>query len=179
MDLKILDTLMDPVDGKILLEIHMRSKASVRQLCEACPQIPRSTMYRHLARLQKDGLVAVVETVQKRGAVEKTYAIVDSAVQADPGVFDKEMVMSTFVQYCLTSISELRRYLDSTDAEVKDLRCGFSAIPVCASDDELQRILMSINRILSELAANPATSDRRMYTVGVVTMPSASNRSPS
>ncbi|UAL07472.1 MAG: helix-turn-helix domain-containing protein [Candidatus Methanogranum gryphiswaldense] len=173
MDSKILENLIDPVRGKILLEIRYAEKISVKGLCTRCQDIPRSTMYRHLAKLEKAGLVTVVDTTRKRGTVEKTYSLAEEAFmpsedQVDPS---PEFLLALFTQYCMAFIQEFQNGLRREGFDLKKDIMGFTTAPIYATEYELDNAVQIIGRTISRLAENPATPERKMHSIGLIITP--------
>ena len=75
MDDTLIAVFVDPRTSRILLDVVRLKRVTVKELCDRNPEIPRSTMYRLLTRMERSGLVDVVDYKQKRGTVEKTYAL--------------------------------------------------------------------------------------------------------
>jgi DNA-binding transcriptional ArsR family regulator len=173
MDEKAFEYLMDPVKGKILLEIKYIGKASVKELCARCQNIPRSTMYRHLSKLEKEGLIKVVDVSKKRGTVEKTYSLVEERLMPSKDQMDPspEFLVSMFTQYCMAFIQEFQNGLRNENFDVKKDIMGFTTAPVYVTDMELDNALHMIGRTISRLVENPATPDRKLHSIGVIITP--------
>jgi len=173
MDEKAFEYLMDPVKGKIMLEIKYMGRASVKELCARCQNIPRSTMYRHLSKLEKEGLIKVVDVSKKRGTVEKTYSLVEERLMPSKDQMDPspEFLVSMFTQYCMAFIQEFQNGLRNENFDVKKDIMGFTTAPVYATDTELDNALQMIGRTISRLVENPATPDRKLHSIGVIITP--------
>ena len=126
MDSEILRYFVDPVKGKILLEINNAGSASVRYLCEKCPDIPRSTMYRHLAKLEKTGLLEVVSTRRVRGTIEKTYRFVSEKFVPSGDDYSKEAVLGLFIQYWMRFYDEFERNIPDMLSRDKPIPMSFT-----------------------------------------------------
>lgn len=175
MDEKDLSCLLDPVKGKILLEINYLQQVSVKQLCERCADIPRSTMYRHLGRLEKDGFVRVVAQTQKRGTVEKTYALAPekfvpptAAEQNDP-----QYAVTLFVQFCMTFIRLFQEAAAQPGFRFDRSSSVFAAAPVYATDEELRHFVALYSTAVEELVRHDAGHGRAARTVGLIITPPA------
>jgi len=166
--------LMDPVKGKILLEIQRKGTATAGSLCELCADIPRSTMYRHLSKMEKDGIVYVKDRVQKRGTVEKIYAINTELFDSvfNDADFDRDMLYLMYLKYCYTFMAEFRENLMACDTDdPKEIPLSFTTAPVYATDDELRYALMRIGGIIEGLMENKMAEGRRLFSVGVMVTP--------
>lgn len=171
MNDEILRYFVDPVKGKIMLEIHSAGSASVRYLCEKCPDIPRSTMYRHLSKLEKAGLVQVVSTRRIRGTTEKTYRFVSEALINPGEEMSRESILGLFIQYCMRFFNEFDRNLPDMLCKNELMSMGFTAAPVYVTDEELTRFTESYGRMITTLTENKATDGRKAHTIGLVITP--------
>ena len=171
MDSEILRYFVDPVKGKILLEINNAGSASVRYLCERCPDIPRSTMYRHLAKLEKTGLLEVVSTRRVRGTIEKTYRFVSEKFVPSGDDYSKEAVLGLFIQYWMRFYDEFERNIPDMLSRDKPIPMSFTAAPVYATDEEMKRFIESVGRMISAMAENKATDGRKAHTIGLIVTP--------
>lgn len=177
MDEEILRYFVDPVKGKIMLEIHSAGSASVRYLCDRCPDIPRSTMYRHLSKLEKVGLVQVVSTRRVRGTTEKTYRFVSEVLSSSGEDMSRESVLGLFIQYCMRFFSEFDRNLPDMLCKDEPISMGFTAAPVYATDEEIRRFTESWGRMIATLTENKATDGRKAHTIGLIVTPSRDDSS--
>lgn len=171
MDDKLLQYFVDPIKGKIMLEVSSAGTASVKYLCERCPDVPRSTMYRHLSKLEKEGLLEVVSTRRVRGTVEKTYRFVGITSDYQNDELSREMVMRLFAQYCMKFFEEFENNLPEKVSKSNPTVMAFTAAPVFATDDEMMRFTESVGRMISALSENKATEDRNAHTVGFMITP--------
>ena len=64
MDDRLLQYFIDPRTSKILLDIVRENRITVKRLCDNNPGIPRSTMYRILNKMEREGFVEVVDYQQ-------------------------------------------------------------------------------------------------------------------
>lgn len=167
----IMKWVMDPVKGRILVEIARMKIASVSQLTDVCRDIPRSTMYRHLAKLEKEGLVDIARTVQKRGTVERYYSLSDdfnfNEMEPDGGT-----ISMMFFQYMVSYFDMVRKLTDREDFSMKDTPISFTTAPIYASDLEMECAFSTIGRAVQKLMENKAGEGRKKYSLGVMAVPS-------
>ena len=173
MNDKMLEYFIDPIKGKILLEINNAKRISVKGLCTKCTNIPRSTMYRHLSRMEKNGVIEVVERRKIRGTIEKTYALNSEAMAVNDDGTDtisKELYLNMFVKYCIDFIDIFKKNIEE-GLDVKKEISGFTTAPFYATDGELKIAVGSISRIIQDLVANPSAPERKMHSMGLIISP--------
>lgn len=71
------DLILNPVRLRILMALQGR-KLTPGLLAEQLPDVAQATLYRHIATLEKAGLIAVAETRQVRGATERLLELKDA-----------------------------------------------------------------------------------------------------
>lgn len=172
----ILKHLIDPRTSKILLDLVKSSRVTVKGLCERNPDIPRSTMYRLLTRMERDGIIEVVEYQQKRGTVEKTYALRSGVL---PGPEDSkeaithDQLSDLFLVYCIEFANQFRTYAETHPGNVTGAEMmGFWTAPVYATDREMRRLIENFMQSVSEHSKNSAEGGRKLHSVGFIVAPS-------
>ncbi len=172
----VMKHLVDPRNSRILMDIMRGGRVTVKGLCESNPDVPRSTMYRILTRMERDGLVDVVEYRQKRGAVEKTYALRESVFQVSPEDQPKSYSQLTdlFVIYCMNYASQFRAYAEENPGpiDVPDMM-GFWTAPIYATDSEMMHLMDEYGRLISEYSGKGAGDGRKLHSVGFIVSPPA------
>lgn len=177
MDERIMEYLINPRTGKVLLDIARAGRMKVSELCRSNPSIPRSTMYRILTKMERDGLVTVVDYQQKRGTVEKTYSIHPDAFPkpgegADEVTYDD--LLSFFIAYCMEFAIQFRdRALKNPGVVGQDEVMGFWTAPVYATDRELSVLLQNFGQQISKYSQKSADGERRLHSVGFIISPAA------
>ena len=69
------DLILHPIRMRIILALAQGRSLTAQELGAALPDVAQATLYRHLNRLLKGGVLAVVDERQVRGAVERIYAL--------------------------------------------------------------------------------------------------------
>jgi DNA-binding transcriptional ArsR family regulator len=152
--------LSDPRKWRIFEALH-DAPASPRELARRFSEKP-TALYHHFARLERAGLIAVVETRQRRGVVERLYQpvpralIVDRAMARKSGTSQSvEAVLaaaSTILQVTIEDIEAARldpsRPLgDAARSEIATIVTSVSA----ADAKKLVSRLRSLLRLASQL----------------------------
>ncbi len=80
------DLILHPIRLRILTAISSY-RMTAREIGEALPDIPQTTLYRHINTLMEGGLLKIVEEKPIRGTIERTYALT-----APPSLTSEDMV---------------------------------------------------------------------------------------
>jgi DNA-binding transcriptional ArsR family regulator len=165
------DLLLHPIRLQIITAIS-NQQMTARELAEAVPDVPQTTLYRHINALVDGGLLKVVNETQIRGTVERTYAvaIMPSLKPEDLKGMTKQDYRQAFLVYLSTLMSAAQRYLDSKGEEAifdpladgLDLSLG----TLYLSDAEFRTMNKRILEILMSASSNgpTPTRKRRMFT---------------
>ena len=122
--------MMNPTNLKILQKIMSAGEADTRTISESIPEVPTSSLYRHLAQLQDAGIIKIVSQTHKRGALKKTYAINQAFSQKNPD--PNQLASIAGAGICIIA-GELQQYFESGCEDIgKD----------CV---ELSNVVMNIN----------------------------------
>ncbi|MCQ2070920.1 MAG: hypothetical protein MJZ68_07300 [archaeon] len=111
--------LLDPLKQRLILGLYDRHEAVVNDLCDICPDIPRSTIYRHMSKMEKENVVTVVRTARKRGTVEKTFVFNEELFGKPDAPPNKDAVSILFSRFCM---EYLRRCGDCLDGHLQGQR---------------------------------------------------------
>ncbi len=171
MNDKAMEYFLNPTKCRILIEIGQSNDITVTELSKKCPNIPRSTMYRHLAKMERDGMVRIISTERKRGTVEKTYAISDDLKEwpSEPSI---EQMKAIYMQFMIKQLIDGYSYLNTEGLDVKESRLTFGVAPMYATDDEYMRAMMLIGNAIQELRENKPAPGRRLYSFVNMAIPS-------
>jgi DNA-binding transcriptional ArsR family regulator len=164
---------------RIVATLATRGSQTTEQIGSALPDIPPSTLYRHLAQLRDAGLIRVVEERQARGAVERTYAI----ASAEAGNLSLDELQSAplrevkgAVRNFLAGLTAHVVGLIESRAYARDrslLRSGLVTIHL--SDDEYDKASRAIIDVLREAKARsrgPSVKRRYFYLIALPEAPS-------
>lgn len=171
---RLMDCITNPVKCKLLLEIHSQGSATAKHLADTYPDIPQATLYRHLKKMLSDGILQVVEEMQVRGTVEKTYALahgISSKMEAVVEENSGELYMQYFMQYIFGFAKQFQEYCQSPDINIRKDMTGFSLSPLYLSDDELTSLITGISQLIKAAEGNEPNPERKLRTIGLIVSP--------
>ena len=170
MDGMMTEVLSDPRVRRVLLHIIGMGHATAGELCEADPSIPRSTMYRLLAKMEGSGMIEVARREQKRGTTEKTYAL-------SPGAIPSFQQIRMFPMFCMRFEDMFRRHAGMDPGEArKAYPIGFQALQVCGSDREIGMLVDGILGLVRSFGSEAPEEERRRCTLGIIVSPPTEDR---
>ena len=163
------DLILHPLRMRIIMTI-VGKQLTAQQLALTMPDIAQATLYRHLNKLAKGGVLAVVEERPVRGTLEKVYALNEQGAflgAADIADFTKDDHMRYFTAFVAILLGEFSQYLDSK--EKPDLVAdgvAYTKVAMYLSDEEFMNMAKQMNEALGSTLQNlPAPGrKRRMFT---------------
>ncbi len=176
MDDRLMEIFVDPRTSRILLDTVRAKRITVKELCDRNPEIPRSTMYRLLTKMERAGLLEVVDYRQKRGTVEKTYALRQGALPGADGAPKADItypeMADMFLVFCIEFANRFREYAESDPGKVGTVpTMGYWTAPVCGTEGEVRKLMEDIGRLVTGFESRGAEGERRLRSVGLILSP--------
>lgn len=167
------DLVLHPVRLKIL-QILTRDSLSTQEISERMPDVPASSIYRHLRVLLKGGMIEVVDTRQVKGTQEKIYRLIQTPHlnQQDLAGASDEDHLKYFTSYAASLIQDFADYLSmSSDRDLLEDRMGYSEFTFYASQEELDLAFARINQELLRLAKNSTQEGKQLRKLAIISHP--------
>ncbi|WP_180272651.1 helix-turn-helix domain-containing protein [Konateibacter massiliensis] len=71
----IIGIILNPVRVRIIQEVAAKQNITANELCDKMPDIPRTTLYRHINILLGSNIFSVVSERKVRGSLERTIGL--------------------------------------------------------------------------------------------------------
>jgi DNA-binding transcriptional ArsR family regulator len=142
-------------------------QVTAKELAETMPDIPRTTLYRHIRALTEGGLLVVVEENQIRGTVERVYALNRARVDLtseDLSQMTKVDFEHAFTMFVSSLLGDFSRYLDDQDEENIDLVSDglkFGKVQLQLSEEEFEALFAQLNQAIEYEVENEPSPDRK------------------
>jgi hypothetical protein len=167
------DLIAHPVRLRILMTIAGR-QLSAQQIAELLPDIPTATLYLHIHKLVEAQILALVQEIPKRGAVEKVYALPEKAAElsnaelASASLEDRWRYFAIF----LSALSfSFRAYLEG-DSTLSNPEAALSkAFPLFLTPAEREQFRQELQALIERYKAYPATSERERHLLATILIP--------
>jgi DNA-binding transcriptional ArsR family regulator len=164
------DLLLHPVRLRIVKAFLGDRALTTSQLAEEIDGVPAGSLYRHVAKLTKAGVLEVVAERRIRGAIERTYTMRPPAAQIQP---DEAKAMTgqqhtqAFTAYVAGLLADFDRYVATAPPDPAR-EAGYRAGALWLTDAELAQLLLDLRAVFQPRLANPPAEGRRrrmFYTV--------------
>jgi DNA-binding transcriptional ArsR family regulator len=158
--------ILHPVRLQIITAMSTQ-RMTAGELSEILPDIPQTTLYRHLNALLEGGVIKVVEENPVRGTVERVFAMAapPSITPEDLRGMKKQDYERLATMALSSFMSDIRRYLERKpdDAYIDFLADGMdlNKVQLNLSDDEYRRMNQQIFTIMVAAAENQLSPERK------------------
>lgn len=172
------DLLIHPARIRIIYALAGARALTSAELQARIPQVPKATLYRHIAVLAEHGVLEVVGERRVRGAVERTYRLrqdrslvtVEESARMSP-----EDHRRSFSAAVAALLAEFNAYLDSPGAAPVPDAVGYRHFTLWLDDEEKARAIAEMQAWLAALAKRPPAPGRRAHLLSTILFPLASS----
>jgi DNA-binding transcriptional ArsR family regulator len=160
------DLLLHPLRLQIITAIASQQKTA-KEIAQIIPEVPLTTLYRHINSLLAGGLLKVVGETQVRGTIERTYALaVQPSLNADDlHGMTKQEYQQAFLIYLSSLLGAAEHYLESKEEggtfNPLDDGVELSLGNLMLSDEEFQRMNQRILEVMIPMTKNPPAPNRK------------------
>jgi len=168
------DLILHPVRMRILGALAGGRNLTAGQMAERLGNVPLPSLYRHLSRLVKGGVLAVLEERRVRGAVERVYGLAEGSAALTPDDLadaDRDDHMRYFMTFLASLVDDFARYLEQQEVDFENDGVGYAQTPLDLSDREFDSVVGQIRDVLTRAAGNEATPERRRRLFSTIIMP--------
>jgi hypothetical protein len=171
------DLLIHPIRLRIIQALG-QDRLTTQELAERLPEVPLSSLYRHLQLLRRGEVLDVVETRLVNGIEEKVYAVTGRTHLGpeEMAQLGGDEHVKYFATYLLTLLQGYAGYIRSAQDEdgLVDLAAdyaGYTEVIFYADEEELQAFQAALNKVMLSLVQNEAAALRRRYRMAIIAHP--------
>ena len=178
MENNLFDLLVHPIRLRIVTAMSNDQMTS-KEIAEALPDIPQTTLYRHINALIEGGLLEIVEEIPQRGTVERVLGFkTQPSLQPEDLIgLSKDKLKDTFTLIMYTLLNEALGTLDKfpEDQEIDLLREGFqfSECQLNLTDEEYNQMNQKILQIMVEAMNHKPAPERKRRIFSYMFIPLA------
>ena len=160
-----LDLLLHPVRLRIMHAMSGGRVLTTSDLCARLPDVPKTSVYRHVGLLAEAGVHGAVE---RRYRLHRARAVIDEETAASMTLDDHRQA---FAAAMATLLAEFNTYLDQEHADPFADSVGYIQVPLWLSEDELAGLIDEVRSALVARRDNEATPDRSPYLASPILFP--------
>ena len=166
MNTNMFELIVHPIRLRIVTAMS-NDRFTAKDLVEALPDIPQTTLYRHINVLVEGGMLEVVEEIPQRGTVERVFGFKTppSLSPEDLRGLSKEKIQETFSLIMFTllneALSSLNQFPEGEEIDLLGSGFQFSECQINLSDAEYQQMNEKILEIMIAASQNQPSEDRK------------------
>jgi DNA-binding transcriptional ArsR family regulator len=172
------DLIIHPARLRIIQEFASAEHLTAQQLSDRLADVPRATLYRHLAALLDGGILTVAETRPVRAVEERIYALPEGAANVGPRdyqVTDPSEHMRYFTTFLGLVRGDFQRYLEERPpADLPSDGVAYYQVPLNLNASEYRRFVGAITAAIKPLLQLPPSPKRTRRLFTFITMPGIS-----
>jgi len=169
-----LDLLLHPVRMRLINAMAGALVLTTSDLCARMPDLPKATVYRHVARLVRGGVFEVVGERRVRGAVERQLRLTRERARIDTEA-SRSMTLEDhrrgFTSATAALLVEFNRYLDQGADPVED-GVSYRQGTIWLRRADVARLHRDVTALLRKLDRAPG-KDRTPYLLSTILFPTA------
>ncbi|MEU6717451.1 helix-turn-helix domain-containing protein [Nonomuraea sp. NPDC046802] len=169
-----LELILHPVRLRIMWALSGGRTRTTSDLCESLPDVPKTTLYRHVGLLADAGLLEVADEQRVRGMVERYYRLRQdrSAIDLDAA---KSMSLEDhrhgFAAAMAALLAEFNAYLNRPGADPVADRVGYRQGTLWLRPEEMEELAGELEEMFKARAANRPGRGRRPYVISPIFFP--------
>ena len=177
MGMKRADLILHPVRLRIILAFASdlgTRRLTPRQVAAILPDLPQASLYRHIERLYRGGVLAVAGERQVRGAVERAYVLAAGGATLSPEDLahaSREEHLGYFTAFAAGLIAQFERYLERPEIDLVADGVGYRHVVLDLTDDEVQEMAVAVNAAVARFMRRGPDAGRRRRVLATVLLP--------
>jgi DNA-binding transcriptional ArsR family regulator len=175
------DLLLHPVRLRITYAMSGERTRTTAELCAALPDVPKTTVYRHVALLAEAGVLEVADEQRVRGAMERHYRLRRdrTAIAPEAGA---SMSLGDhrrgFAAAMAALLAEFDAYLDRPGTDPFADSVGYRQGTLWLSPDEVSELIGEFRAALVSRSANGPAPGRRPHLMSMIFFPTGADGEP-
>ncbi|RBQ16216.1 ArsR family transcriptional regulator [Spongiactinospora rosea] len=169
-----LELILHPVRLRIMWALSGGRTRTTSDLCESLPDVPKTTLYRHVGLLADAGLLEVADEQRVRGMIERYYRLRRDAAQIDPGTA-KAMSLQDhrhgFAAAMAALLAEFNAYLERPGADPATDQVGYRQGTLWLRPEEMAQMADELREMFGARAGNGPGEGRRPYMISPIFFP--------
>jgi DNA-binding transcriptional ArsR family regulator len=169
-----IDLLLHPIRIRIIQAIAGKP-LTPGHIAQEIPDIPLTTLYRHINALVDGGILEVVEERPVRGTLEKVYALVEGAARVRPeeiAEIGDEDQLRYFMIFLASLLQDFSRYLDShqtMDTRMREVVYNKAALYL--TEEQYHALAEQVRALVMPYVTAPEGVDAKRYLVALFGIP--------
>lgn len=153
---------------RIIQHLATRDQMTAGDLGSLMPDIPRTTLYRHLKKLVKADVLTVVSENRIRGAVERVYSLNRATLLAANTL---ENATGNAFGFLMRIYADFEQYFANKEADPGKDRIFLNKTVFMLSDEEYDELLEELRIILAAYLERESKAHSRPRNLTIISAP--------
>ncbi len=167
------EVLMHPIRMEILEYLNREGSATAGKLAEALPDVPKTTLYRHINVLADEGYLKVVDEKKIRGTLERVYELNTDYLGDDPSA---EKSRRETTDLLLRMMTDFEDYYDGDDVDPDRDMLFFTENTIDLSDGEFSAFLEELFALLAKYDLLDDSPSQKPRSITMISSPVTSDK---
>lgn len=163
--MELIKVLSNPTRIRIMQYLQIHREATTKQICEAIPDIPAPTLYRHINALLKEKILLIKEERKVRGSLERLLAI--NAEKMSAGV--NSNISDTAYQFLMELYMKFQKYGCKGNANPEKDRLSMRTCVLNLTDESFDSFMQDIAAVISKY--EKAENNGRLRSISFISAP--------
>lgn len=136
--------------------------------------MPQTTLYRHIQKLFRGGVLAIAASRQVRGTVERTYVLTAGGAHLSPADLagaSREDHLRFFNAFVAGLLARYARYLQRPEVDLVADGVGYRTVLLDLDDEEFTELTRAMNRALAPFIRRERREGRTRRLLATIMMP--------
>jgi DNA-binding transcriptional ArsR family regulator len=169
------ELIIHPIRIRIVRTLLFKPQTT-QELAEQLPDVPKSSLYRHLRLLLEGELIGIAEARLVQGIQEKVYELVQmpQLSREEMAAISAEEHLRYFTTFMAILLQGFADYL-TADPDFHSDVVGYNEVEVWATPEEFGKFTQKINAAILPLLRQEEGNGRKQYKLATVVYPIAPN----
>ena len=169
----VMECLGNPLKARVMIMIKEHGPLTPKQMLSYDSKIPQASLYRALKSMEEHDIIITVSETKVRAMVEKCYSLndelrgrIDEMMKCNDG----DVYFKLFMGFAFNLLRTFEDYSRRENADIRKDGSGFFAVPVYATNKELEEAYSKIIEIIAPLQKR-RSEDQDLHTLAFVATP--------
>lgn len=172
--MQITDLLLHPVRLRIVQATFDGEPTTTQELHSRLPDVPRPTLYRHIALLVQHDVLELVREEPVRGVQERYYQLRHSRARIDHDEAESMSVSDHrrgFVAATASLLAEFELYLSREDADPLNDSVSYKQYPLLLTPSEKAALIEDLVAVITPRLQHHAMAGRQAHLFSTIFFP--------
>lgn len=171
MEISKAELIIHPIRIRIIRAL-LFGPQTTQELAEQLPDVPKSSLYRHLRLLLEGELIGIAETRLVQGIQEKVYELAQMPrlSRQDMAELSAEEHLRYFTTFMAILLQGFADYL-AADPNFQSDIIGYSEVDIWATPEEFGKFSQKLNAAVMPLVRQGKGNGREQYKLATVVYP--------